>query len=83
MHLDNEAARHSVIRCHAEAAYVDRAIQGFIQVETELQLRLWFGRVPTSSNIADPPSRLQFEPLVACGAKRVFPNITSMLELPP
>ena len=83
MYLDNEAARHSMIRCHAEAAYVDRTVQKFIRVETELQLRLWFGRVPTSSNIADPPSRMQFESLVASGAKRVFPDIASMLELPP
>ena len=83
MYLDNEAARHSMIRCHAEAAYVDRTIQKFIRVETELQLRVWFGRVPTSSNIADPPSRMQFESLVASGAKRAFPDIASMLELPP
>ena len=78
MYLDNDAARHSMIRCHAEASYVDRTIQRFLRFETELQLRLWFGRVPTSSNIADPPSISSQRKLLhslmskASGSNRVF-----------
>ena len=82
MYLDNEGARHSMIRCFAELSYVDKAIQRLLELESQLQLRVWFGRVPTASNIADAPSRMQFEPLKVRGAKRVYPDITGMRDLP-
>ena len=57
-YLDNEAARFSYIRCFAESLPADAWIQSFLKLEADLQLNLWFGRVPTSSNIADGPSKL-------------------------
>ena len=34
--------------------------------------RVWFGRVPGPSNLADGPSRLDFSTIEALGGKRVF-----------
>lgn len=33
----------------------------------------WYARVPTSSNIADDPSRMKFDELELMGADRVYP----------
>ena len=33
----------------------------------ELQIKPWFARVPTSSNIADDPSRLSEDAVIALG----------------
>jgi hypothetical protein len=35
------------------------------------QLKVWFARVPTSSNVADKPSRLDVAELTAEGVNRV------------
>ena len=54
-YLDNEGARHSFIRLFAEHSFADSIIQSFLKLEQLFQLHVRFGRVPTSSNIADDP----------------------------
>jgi hypothetical protein len=44
------------------------------------QLKVWFARVPTSSNIADKPSRLDVTELIAEGINRVDIKWTDLLE---
>ena len=45
-------------------------IQAFVYSEMKLQVKVWFARVPTSSNISDGPSRLETTEMQRCGAKQ-------------
>ena len=56
-YLDNEGARHSLIRCYAETEPADSWVRAFLKYEMDLQLNVWFARVPTASNVADGPSK--------------------------
>ena len=56
-YLDNEGARHSLIRCYAESEPADSWVRAFLKYEMDLQLNVWFARVPTASNVADGPSK--------------------------
>ena len=47
-----------------------RLFVAFCDVEMALQVKVWFGRVPTSSNVADAPSRFLTADLDARGALR-------------
>ncbi|CAE7235845.1 unnamed protein product [Symbiodinium sp. CCMP2592] len=69
-YLDNDGARHSLIRTFGGSSIANSVIESFLQLETTLQLKTWFARVPTACNIADNPSRLEFEPLLKRGAAR-------------
>ncbi|CAE7839749.1 NaCP60E [Symbiodinium sp. CCMP2592] len=60
-YLDNEGARHSCIRCFADSSEPsDLWVQKILELEMQSRVHVWYGRVPTSSNIADGPSRLTF-----------------------
>ena len=48
--------------------------------EMKCQLKVWFARVPTSSNVADKPSRLDVTELDAEGASRVSVNWERFLD---
>ena len=59
-YLDNEGARHSCIRCFADSSEAsDLWVQKILDLE--MRARVQYGRMPTSSNIADGPSRLDFK----------------------
>ena len=45
-------------------------INQFVLKEMDAQIRVWFTRVPTSSNIADRPSRMDSTELDALGVAR-------------
>ena len=49
-------------------------INAFVQHESAMQHRVWFGRVPSYSNIADGPSRLDFEEVQRLGATKTSVN---------
>ena len=70
-YLDNDGARRSVIRSYAESRFALNVIEQSLRLETDCQLKVWFGRVPTSSNIAAGPSRLDFNHLLKLGAAAV------------
>ena len=58
---DNDAARASLIAGRASTSVGEKILSSFVNHELSLQLKVWFSRVPTSSNIADGPSRLDCE----------------------
>ena len=78
-YLDNEGAKHSCIRCFANTAPADKWIGSIASTELELQLRTWYGRVGTASNIADGPSRLDFSSSVLNGCVRSRPCLATLL----
>eukprot|EP00435_Cladocopium_sp_Y103_P075041 s103_g53.t1 len=70
--IDNDGARHSWIRGGADSVHALRMIHKGTLVETRMEVCPYFCRVPTMSNIADGPSRLDFRPDVA---PRIVPRL--------
>ena len=58
-YLDNDAARHALVKSCAGAQEAEEIIAGVRDIENRAQLRAWYSRVPTFSNPADGPSRLK------------------------
>ena len=56
-YLDNEAAKASLINGSSMQDNGAEIIQAFVYSEMRIQVKVWFARVPTSSNISDGPSR--------------------------
>lgn len=69
-YLDNDASRSGFIRGSGATEAADTMIRSFCQLENALNLRSWFSRVPSHSNLGDDPSRLQDSTLFALGAKK-------------
>ena len=69
--LDNESARHSLIKTSGGEHVANAIIEECINLENAAQLKTWFARVPTHSNLADPPNRGEVHALIAAGCSRV------------
>ena len=69
-YLDNEAARGALVNAATTTKWGKAMISQFVLKEMDAQIRVWFTRVPTSSNIADRPSRLDSTELDALGVHR-------------
>lgn len=69
-YLDNDAARSAYIKGVGSTHYASLMVDRFVQCELELQIKSWFSRVPSYSNVADAPSRLSFGKLEELGAYR-------------
>ena len=66
--IDNDGARHSWIRGGADSIHALRMIHKGALREANLEVKPYFCRVPTASNVADGPSRLDFRMCFALGA---------------
>ena len=79
-YLDNEAAKASLVNgCSSQDSGAE-IIQAFVYSEMGLQVKVWFARVPTSSNISDGPSRLEIADMQRCGAKQKQIHWRNLLE---
>ena len=76
----NEAARGSLIAGSTPSDTGSWLVRTFTVREMKCQLKVWFARVPTSSNVADRPSRLDVAELDAEGVRRVTVNWVKLLE---
>ena len=80
-YLDNEGARHSCIRCFADtSSLADAWVRDIFEGEAQSRVHVWYGRVPTSSNIADGPSRLQFSDVLRLCRHRSHPSLATLLS---
>ena len=66
-YIDNESAKMAFIRGSGETKWARVFLQEFVQLESDLELKTWFSRVPSFSNLSDDASRLCFENLLARG----------------
>ena len=66
--IDNESARMAFIKGRGETPWAKTLVQSFVLKEEALEHKTWFARVPTHSNLADAPSRLDFCELLERGA---------------
>ena len=67
--IDNDGARHSWIRGGAESLHAMRMIHKGTLLDARMDGQPYFCRVPTKSNVADGPSRLDFRMCLALGAE--------------
>ena len=70
-YIDNEAARSAFIQGVGATVHTKSMVQNFVRLEERIKIYSWFGRVPSHSNIADQPSRLQFTNPLFDTAKRI------------
>ncbi|CAE7229688.1 unnamed protein product [Symbiodinium sp. CCMP2592] len=83
-YLDNEAAQSALIAGRSGTRNGRRLLQRVLSLEHDNLARPWFGRVPTHSNPADPPSRQIVDHLIKQGARRDSVDLGSLLlERPP
>ena len=80
-YLDNEAAKGALIAGATPSDNGSWLVRSFTVREMQCQLKVWFARVPTSSNVADKPSRLDVSELTAEGVSRVTIEWEQLLEL--
>ena len=59
-YIDNDSARAGLIKGAGATSMADAIIECFCAKESTLQLKAWFNRVPSHSNISDGPSRSDF-----------------------
>ena len=78
--VDNDAARHAIIRGGSPSAPSAILVSLFWDNETRLGTYSWVERVPTHSNPADGPSRLNFVEAEQLGAQ--IHSADQVLQLP-
>ena len=71
--VDNDSARYALIRGYSPVVASANLVQEVSHVECQEGIFSWYARVPSASNPADPPSRLDFEATRALGADIVEP----------
>ena len=66
--VDNDSARHALIRGTSPAGASAAIVGRFWESEASYGAYTWIERVPSVSNPADAPSRLEFGPALKLGA---------------
>ena len=80
VYLDNDAARAALCRGYGSTITAQNIVQCTMNAECRLELKTWFARVPTHSNLADGPSRLECNEIEQLGSKRVEVDWNLILE---
>ena len=68
--VDNEGAKAAMINAATSTKNGQRTIEDFVLNEMRCQVKVWFSRVPTYSNLSDKPSRLETMELDTLGVPR-------------
>ena len=71
-YIDNDAAKASMIRGYGATEVARRLVQKYVEHEERFQLKVWFARVPSFSNLSDGPSRNDFSEVLAMGASQTI-----------
>ena len=73
-YVDNEAARFGFIKGHSDSSHSCRLLRAIASCPPPWPAAVWVARVPSASNPADGPSRLDFAWVASLpGARRVTP----------
>ena len=71
-YIDNESVRLALLRGSGETAVAKQVAAKIMDSEFFLGTKSWYARVPSSSNIADDPSRGNFDLLTKLGSSYFF-----------
>jgi hypothetical protein len=80
MYLDNDAARAALCKGYGATDAAQGIVQKVMERECCCELKTWFARVPTHSNIADGPSRLQCHEVELLGSRKLEVDWNVVLE---
>ena len=73
--IDNEASKFALIKGWSHNQ-VGSLLSHYVRMLcASLSIRPWYGRVPTHSNIADAPSRFDYEFLRSKGFEEIVPVV--------
>ena len=71
-YAENDAVRDAFIACQTGSTISPSLLDAILRMKNVGECNSWIIRVPTESNIADDPSRLQVDHLQKCGCVRNF-----------
>ena len=71
--IDNDSARHALIKASSTSEASNRILQFVTAVDVETHTWAWYTRVPSASNPADDPSRGILVPSVSNSFAQVVP----------
>ena len=80
-YIDNDSSRFSLIKASSQNRYSVQIVKAFYATEIGSPTLPWFARVPSSSNVADLPSRGKVEECALDYAAKVVSIIDSQREL--
>ena len=71
-YIDNDAAKSAMIKGYGATDVAGKLVQEYLELEEHLQLKVWFSRVPSFSNLSDGPSRNDCSEVLSLGASRTI-----------
>ena len=77
--VDNEGTKFSLLRGISDNLVVDLLSEQFAQLEAAIHAYTWLARVPSSCNVADPPSRGDINGPLLQGATNVSKDAEAIL----
>jgi len=77
--IDNESARIALVRAYSPVLASLRILMACLKSDQDLESKSWYARVPTFSNIADGPSRLEYTQLLKDLGAEIVPPTTDPL----
>ena len=80
-YIDNESSRMALIKGFGETSHAARFIKAYVNLEGEHQVKTWFARVPSHSNVGDGPSRDDISLVTELGAVRTNLDWERIAEL--
>ena len=81
--IDNDAARHALVKGKSANAASDRILHQFWEFAAEHEMMIWIERVPTKSNPADGPSRDDWSLCWANQVERVWAHLGIPISVMP
>ena len=78
--VDNDAARSAVIKGSTASPASAKIVTAIWEMAVRSEMQLWIDRVPTSSNIADGPSRSQWASAIKLGVTKVTPRALRIVQ---
>ena len=78
--VDNNGVRDAAISGNARSSVARRILELLLQKEYELSIVPWYARVPSPSNPADEPSRVECDRLCLLGAELRKSEVASLVE---
>ena len=79
-YTDNDSCRFAFLKGVGNTPVAQHLVAATMEYENRLQLKSWYGRVPSHSNISDNPSRGSEEQLVALGSQAICPDLGEILS---